>query len=355
MTDSAAPEHGSGRCAVVVLNWNGLEDTKACIQSLLDQSSISPIIWVIDNASSNNEYEQLDEAFGDHERISLVSNEANLGFAKAHNAVFKQLLVDGYEWIACLNNDAVAQPDWLAKMISCAERENGHMVASKMVQMKNPQRMDNAGHFMLNTGEIIPRGYNEPAEQYTQPFSTLGPCAGACLYHRQVLADLGGFDEHFFVGYEDAELGLRAWLRGFECWFEPEAVVHHRMSVSINRVRSAKYLSEIQSGIFYTWFKLMPASILWAHLPFMIFKYASVLIIDVVFLRFRFLTVMVTALKDSWRQRRLISQARKKTWAASERNRSFIEINQRLRFFLWFDIIRFWKFVILKQQSDLEQ
>ena len=340
--------------SIVVLNWNGFADTCEGVRSVQALNYPSWTLFLVDNASGPAEVRALKERFEGVENILLILNDENLGFGKAHNRIFERLHREGHRWVACLNNDAIADPGWLKAMVERAKGEGCAMVASKMLAATNDTLMDNAGHFMLNTGEIIPKGFADAAGNYNTAEKTLGPCAGACLYDLEMLDRLGGFDEHFFVGYEDAELGLRAWLAGYDCFYEPQAVVRHKISSSLNKVRSADYLATIQENIFYTWFKLMPRAVIYRNLPAFVLKYMAVLFIDVVLLRFRFLYVMWSGLAAAFHQRNVIREARKGFYSQVHIQRSRKEISHLLVFFLWFDIQRFWQFIVLRKKSNLE-
>lgn len=339
---------------VIVLNWNGIEDTRLAVESLLCQKHLSKIV-LIDNSSDSLEVEQMRHLSSMDSRIVLKENDHNLGFGRAHNEVFRSLRQEGFEYVACLNNDAIADEKWLEEMVNCARNESAAMVASLMVMESKRELVDTAGHQILSTGEIIPRGQEAFISEFSQAQEVVGACAGACLYDLKMLDRLGYFDERFFVGYEDAELGLRAWLCGYKCVYSPKAIVYHKMSSSIGRIRSTTYLSEIQSHIFYTWFKLLPWNIIILQLPAMIFKYAMVVAIDLIFLRFKFLRVMLFGIWKSVRQFPEIRDARNAFFAEHQIDRSFGEIYKNLTPFLAFDIMRFWRFVVLREKSALEK
>lgn len=340
---------------VIVLNWKGLADTKACVESLLNQSYGNLHIFLADNGSGQDETTALREAYADHRQITLIFFAENLGFTAAHNRVFEEYIVGKeYRWMALLNNDAEAEGHWLEHLASSAEKHQVGALASKMIQYHDRSTMDNAGHAMLNTGEIIPRGAGKSIDDFYAFEETLGACAGAAIYRVDLLEQIGFFDPHFQTGYEDAELGLRIFLAGERTCFHPDALVYHKMGQSINKIRDAVYLSGIQQHIFYTWFKLMPSSILWWNLPAMCFKYSMVLFIDILFLRFRFLRVMSHALWASWKNRKTIRTARKAYRKKDLQTRSFGEIQKHLTHFLWFDIQRFVYFVLLNRTSKLE-
>ncbi len=360
---------------IIILNWNGIEDTLECVESLSAQSYPNFIICLVDNGSDERNVRLLREHFSDHPKVRLIFNEKNLGFTRGNNAVLADLIgspqspvpspksqipnpqspIPNPPYIALLNNDTAVDDDWLLQLIQCAEREKAGMVSSKMVNYYDRSRMDNAGHRMLNTAEIIPVGHMEPVEQYNKSFENVGSCAGATLYSTDMLRDIGIFDEYFNTGYEDAELGVRAMVLGYCSVFEPKAIVYHKISRSVNKILNYDYLLKIQLDIFYSYFKLLPYPALLINLPSLLFKYGSVLLIDIVFLRIRFLKIMSHAIwLTLFRERKKIAQARREFFK-NHRPISTRAILKKMEFFLWFDIKRFVKYVLLRQPTTFER
>lgn len=338
---------------VVILNWNGFSDTTRAVDSVIHQEHLAKVV-LIDNASEQSQRQMLLDWLQSYPKVELVLNNENIGFAKAHNPVFRDLYNEGYTHVACLNNDAIADANWLKVLYDSSAQLSTGMLSSMMIQYNQRDRIDNLGHFMLNTGEIIPLAHGEPLNNYTNIGSNLGACAGGCLYDLSMLNHLGYFDEHFFLGYEDAELGLRAWLCGYDAFFVPDARVYHKMSSSIGKIRSADYLSEIQSHVFYTWFKLMPPYVVFTMLPKMIFKYTTVLIIDIFMLRFKYLKVMLMGIQKSFSRIGKIRSSRRMFYSNLSIKRTNSEILSRLTPFLRFDANRFWYLIVKQNRSKLE-
>ena len=142
-----------------------------------------------------------------------------------------------------------------------------------MINYFDRRVIDNLGHFMLNTGEILPLGHKQLHQKYTEVFENLGACGGAVLYRVSMLQEIGFFDRYFDTGYEDAELGLRGKLLGYKCILCPEAIVYHKVSQSIKKIRNNRYLQQIQRNIFYTYIKLMPNRFLLFNSMFLLMKY----------------------------------------------------------------------------------
>lgn len=279
------------QACVIVLNWNGFEDTRKCIQSLLVQTHNDFKILLMDNNSSEAEQKKLIALAKTSERIELHLFDKNYGFCKAHiRIVDEQLLTKKYDYITLLNNDAVADPDWLKNMIACAKESKADMVASKMVCMHNPDIIDNLGHYMLSTGEILPLKSGENANEDIPRQEVFGPCGGAALYSSQMLKKIGFYDPFFETGYEDAEFGARACMVGYKCILEPDALVQHKGSVSIKKVKNHDYIVKMVVNIYYTCFKLMPWQNLLKIMPILIVKMLAITVIGILFFRPRIVT-----------------------------------------------------------------
>jgi len=189
-----------------------------------------------------------------------------------------------------LNNDAIAAPDWLNQIISCAETSKVDMVASKMVCMHDPDIIDNLGHYILSTGEILPLKSGEDATIDIQRQEVFGPCGGAALYSSKMLKDIGFFDAFFETGYEDAEFGARACILGYQCLLEPAAIVHHKGSVSIKKVKNHDYVVRMVVNTYYTCFKLMPWQNLLKITPILLLKMLAITLVGIIFLRPRIIS-----------------------------------------------------------------
>ena len=342
---------------IVIVNWNGMDDTVECVQSMRRQTSKDYFIYLVDNGSTDGSAKFLSEKYGQDSDLHFIENEVNLGFTRANNRIMQMILEaeDLPKYIVLLNNDTVVAEDWLEELVASAERHEADMVASKMVDYFNPGLMDNAGHFMLTTGEIISIGHQEPVDDFNKGFENLGGCGGGVLYATQMLKDIGTFDEYFTTGYEDAELGLRAVLTDHKCWYEPKALVYHKMGQSIKKVFGAEYIINVQKNIWYAYFKLMPISNIFLTIPSWIFKYSTLTLIYLMFWRMDMLKIQYRAI---WRifisDFKVLKESRRK-FQEKHRTIGSWDIRRKQVFFLWFDIRRFVKYFILRKGKFFEK
>ena len=221
--------------SVIVVNWNGLRFLDDCLASLERQTWPCREFILVDNGSTDGTAERIrtwTERRSDAQAIYLPENT---GFCRANNLAFAKARG---EWIALLNNDAVAEPDWLEELVrhGDAVRRVG-MLGGKILFFEPAGVIDKAGHLIYWDGQNRGRGTMEAdSGQYARAEEILWPDACAAMYHRRLFEETGGFDESFFAYGDDADLGMRARLLGWKAWYVPTAVVHHRHSAHVGRL-----------------------------------------------------------------------------------------------------------------------
>jgi GT2 family glycosyltransferase len=217
--------------SVIVVNWNGLSLLDECFGSLSRQTWRNTEFILVDNGSTDGSRELLVSWSKRLSNAQAILLPTNTGFCAANNTAFARARG---EWIALLNSDAVAEPDWLEELVRYgdASRRIG-MLACKILLQKPQGVIDKAGHLIYWDGQNRGRGTMEvDVGQYNRAEEILWPDACAALYHRKVFEETGGFDETFFAFGDDADLGMRSRLLGWKAWYVPSAVVHHRHSAS---------------------------------------------------------------------------------------------------------------------------
>jgi GT2 family glycosyltransferase len=217
--------------SVIVVNWNGLGLLDECFESLSRQTWQEKEFILVDNGSTDGSRDLLIAWALRLPNAQTILLPTNTGFCQGNNIGFAR--AKG-EWIALLNSDAVAQPDWLEELMRYGDASKRvGMLAGKILFQTPPDVIDKAGHLIYWDGQNRGRGTMETDKgQYDKPEEVLWPDACAAMYHRKVFEETGGFDETFFAFGDDADLGMRARLLGWSAWYVPSAVVHHRHSAS---------------------------------------------------------------------------------------------------------------------------
>lgn len=216
--------------SVVIVNYNGEEYIEECLYSLYNQTYSNIEIIVLDNNSSDNSVAVLKKH---EENIKLILCEENVGFAKGNNIAIKE---SSGEFIALLNNDAIADKEWIEKMVDAMN--NNPLIGScacKIISYYDNKVMDSAGLLISWDGMSRGRGREESIDNFNNKEYTLIPSGCAALYRKSALSEVGLFDESFFCYCEDTDLGIRLQLQGWRCIYVPEAKVFHRYSESAGK------------------------------------------------------------------------------------------------------------------------
>lgn len=215
--------------SVAVVNWNRREYLRACLTSLAAQRGADFEVIVVDNGSSDGSAEMARSEFG----VRVIANADNRGFCAANNQAFAAARG---QFIALLNNDAEAAPDFLSNLRRAfqAAPDIG-MAAAKVVVWEDSRRIDKVGHLIYPDGQNRGRGTGEiDVGQYDRVEECLWPDGCACMYRKTMLDAIGGFDEDFFMFGDDAELGLRGRIAGWRSLYIPGAVARHHRGGSLD-------------------------------------------------------------------------------------------------------------------------
>jgi GT2 family glycosyltransferase len=218
---------------VVVLTWNGREDTLACLGSLAATTGATLRVIVVDNGSSDGTASAVRAGFPD---VELVRSEQNLGFAGGNNLGIRRALELGVEHVLVLNNDTEVEPGAVAALADEARRTpDAAALCAKLLYAEPPDRIWFAG------ADFDPRrGYNGRQRGYGEAdgpaFSAVAEtdraCGAAMLVPRPVLDRVGSFDPDLFLYSEDTEWSLRARAAGYRLLVVPAARVRHKVSVA---------------------------------------------------------------------------------------------------------------------------
>jgi GT2 family glycosyltransferase len=241
---------------VVVVNYNAGRYLAGCIRSLLAQTVSDIEILLVDNASTDGSLEALGET---PERVRVLRQARNLGFAAANNLAARE---GRGEWLALLNPDAEAEPDWLERLLEAvAARPTHRLAASLQLDLADPSRLDGAGDCYLAFGHAWRGGFGHAAETAPGAGECFAPCGAAALYPRALFLEAGGFEEAYFCYHEDVDLGFRLRLMGERCQFVPAARVRHAGSAIAGYASAFAVFHGARNGL-WTYLRNMPGPLL---------------------------------------------------------------------------------------------
>ncbi len=250
--------------SVILVSWNSAEHLSRCLKSLVRQTFQQFEIILIDNASSDQGTDELEQKYPELD-LHLERLTSNLGFAAANNIGARRARG---RWLALLNTDAFPEPDWLEALLQAAgTHQEFTFFASRQLQAHAPNFLDGAGDAYHISGLGWRRYYNLPSETHAlQAEEVFSPCGAAALYLRDDFLQAGGFDEDYFSYFEDVDLGFRLRLNGKKCLYVPQAVVQHVGSASTKK-RSSFSIYYGYRNMMWTFAKDMPGVLFWLCLP----------------------------------------------------------------------------------------
>lgn len=222
--------------SVVIPNLNGMKFLPECLSSLREQTFGDFEIIVVDNGSTDGSAEFITREFP---QVKIIALKENRGFAGGCNI---GIGASSGKYIALLNNDTEVEPQWLEALHEAAEKDARiGMVASKILLDRATREIDSVGMLLYPDGIGRQRGRGEiDRGQYDREEEVLFPSGCAALYRREMLAEIGLFDEDFFAYCEDTDLGLRGRRAGWRAVLAPKAVVYHKYSGSAGKYSALK-------------------------------------------------------------------------------------------------------------------
>lgn len=247
--------------SVIIVNHNGRRWLGGCLAAVLRQEDVAPEIVFIDNASSDGSAAYVAEQFP---TVRVVTLADNLGFAGGNNAGAR--IAHG-RYLAFLNNDTEADAHWLVSLRDALDANpDAGLATSRIVYMHDPTLLDSAGDAYTRAGGAFKRGHGQGEMSYRESCDVFGACGAACMVRRDLFEALGGFDEDFFLVYEDVDLSYRAQLRGHRCLYVADAFVKHAGSASMGTVsRTSVFYG--QRNLEWVYVKNTPWPILLRTLP----------------------------------------------------------------------------------------
>lgn len=274
------------KTAILILNWNGSEDTKTCLNSLLPHLREEDFVFLIDNGSGDNSIadlqnyfssykhslitvvpNELKSAFTEKEKNYLISNPANLGFGAGNNVVLKQLLhlSPDFEFAWLLNNDAVVNSESLISLKNTLLK-SGDLAAAGSLILNYPDngliQCSGVKHYkFFGVSKLINKNkpYKELNKKEDIAFDYLN--GASLMFKLKALEKTGYFDEKFFLYSEELDLELRLLAQNYKLYLDLNSRVYHKLGGATNKKKhlffyyyntSAILLSKKHFSFFYT-------------------------------------------------------------------------------------------------------
>ena len=241
--------------SIIILNYNGYSKLGTLlfknIESVLATDYPNFEVIFVDNGSTDGSVQTIAKIYGNNERMKVVKLDRNFGFAAGNNIGSKH--IDARcKYIVFLNNDTIVKRNWLANLVQVMEEDPNIASAQSLILTLDGKRIDGAGDFLDLYGYPIIRSHQELYKgQFNEVKEIFSARGAAMIVRRELFEKIGGFDEDFFAGLEDVDLGWRLRLIGYKAVLVPTSICYHLGSATIkhfkilSRAPSKNYLALI--------------------------------------------------------------------------------------------------------------
>jgi GT2 family glycosyltransferase len=219
--------------SIIIANYNGKGLIIDCIKALEKQSFKDFEVIVLDNASSDGSLDEIQnfiEISSLSPRIKLIFSSMNLGFAGGN---LEGLRHANGEYIALLNNDTEPDGRWLGELVKAMDNSPDVGICASKLLVHGTNIIDSVGDGFSTALRGFKREEGNRNPSYKERDYIFGACAGAALYRRRMIEEIGFLDEDFFLIHEDTDLNFRAQLNGWKVLYVPTALVYHKVRSSI--------------------------------------------------------------------------------------------------------------------------
>ncbi|HEX5479799.1 MAG TPA: glycosyltransferase family 2 protein [Dehalococcoidia bacterium] len=213
---------------VSVVSWNSWPDLRKNLPALAAQDYPSYRILVVDNGSTDATADEVEANFPD---VTVIRSTRNGGYAGGNNIAFAQ---SRSKYVAVLNPDARPERGWLRALVRALESNpNAALATSKVLLASDTGRVNACGLGVHLSGIAFCRALGEPQDEHLVDVDVAAVSGAAFLVRRDMLDEIGGLDERFFMYMEDTELSMRARLAGRDVVMTPRSRVVHDYALSV--------------------------------------------------------------------------------------------------------------------------
>lgn len=229
------------KVSIIILNWNGKEDTIDCLESLKHITYPNYEILLVDNGSTDGSVECFRERYPE---IEIIENGENLGFAEGNNVGIERAVDDGADYVLPLNNDTIVDSEFIEELIKVAENDPKiGIIGPKIYYYNNPRIINSAGgiiNWSTGVGKNIGIGEID-ACQFSDCSDVEYLMGAAMLIKTELIREIGGFDKNFFLLLEDTEICVRAQKAGYRTVFCPTSKIYHKEGISGEKSPNSLY------------------------------------------------------------------------------------------------------------------
>lgn len=262
------------KVAIVILNWNGWQDSTELMSSLKNASYEPTLIIVIDNASTDHSISHIERWLADNQvscsivagdstepkkwvaeqHFLFIKSDTNLGFCAGNNLGMEWAVKLGADYVLILNNDTLVAPDFLQPMIEVAEGdERVGLVGGIITHCEQPNTIWWAGG-SFNRFLVARRLLDgQPLDELKQkkPFETEWISGCMMMIPARIFSRFGGYPEEYFIWSEEWDYSLMVSRAGHKLMVAPNAKICHKIGRSLGIMKPLNYYYGIRNGLFF--------------------------------------------------------------------------------------------------------
>ena len=214
------------KVSIIIVNYNGKELLQKCLDSLLKINYDNFEIILVDNNSTDGTVEFVTK---NYPSLIIIKLDSNKGFAEPNNIAAK---ISNGKYLLFLNNDTVVTPNFISEMVKVMETDKKTAVCQSLL-LKPDGSIDSSGDFIDDLGVV----YNSKTK--IDEIREVSSARGASMLVRSdIFEKLDGFDQKFFVTFEDVDLCWRSWILGYRVLIIPTSIVYHAGGITIKKIKS---------------------------------------------------------------------------------------------------------------------
>lgn len=219
------------KVAIILVNYNGKDDTLECLESLQHIDYKNFEIIVVDNGSKESLVKEVSPKYPD---VKIIETKENLGFSEGNNVGIRYALEKGHDFYFLLNNDTIVDKNLITELVKAAKKNPlGGVFGAKIFRYHDPSTIDHfGGVWNLNTVQFDSIGCGQKDEGFDQCRTVDYVCGCAFFIRKKVIEKIGGLEPSYFLIWEEADYCYQAKKVGFSSISVPQAKVYHKVSSS---------------------------------------------------------------------------------------------------------------------------
>lgn len=239
--------------AIIIVNYNGTEDTVECVKSLNKINYNNYRIFVIENGSSKKPTkEQIDYLKG---HAAYIESDENLGFSGGNNIGIKKATENEFDYVLLLNNDTTVEPDFLSILIDvAAKKDNAGIVSGKIAFYSKPSHLwYGGGHMDAKLGGGAHERWNDLNPEDTDEIREVTFITGCLmLIPIEVVKKVGLLSEEYFLYAEDTDFCYKVLKAGYKLWFCENTLIYHKVSASTGATSTMTQYYMVRNVLYLT-------------------------------------------------------------------------------------------------------